>query len=163
MIPYISNQCKDIEKSSKGRVRARFMPLVMVKRTTATGAAAAIAAYASASGFAGGTVTEEKDLLPQEDINKLYEPRTYAFDLYNDTYKFRVLTMELGAMYPVQVELDPGIADGLGDNLEGYEDMMGMAKGIWIQNDKELSEFIEMLATSSAKLKHVLRRLASGE
>lgn len=155
VIPYFEEQCNNIESSSQRKVHARFERLQMVPKSTGLAAITAISSIA-------GAVETEKDPLPQQDANDFYDPQTYAFDVYNETYKFRVLTIELGATYPIEVKLDKGIAEGLGELLDGYVDPMGLCRGIWINDDCDLNNFMKMLTEHSVKLRYIVVKLATG-
>lgn len=157
LIPFFEHQCQVIETSSGRRVHARFKRLELAKRATT---AAAFADVLQAS-MIGGVVEEEKDALQQVDANKLYEPSDYVFDVFSDKYKFRVLTIHLGMIYPVSFKLDDGIEKELEDDLERFEDFDGMSKGYWIQNDKDLNVLTELIISRSRKFKAILRKMIS--
>lgn len=157
LIPFFEHQCKAIEAKSDGRVHARFKRLELVKRSTN---AAALADVLQAS-MIGGTVEEEKDALRQVDANKLYEPSDFVFDVFSDKYKFRVLTIHLGMIYPVSFKLDDGIEKELEDDLERFKDFDGMSKGYWIQNHKDLNVLTELIISRSRKFKAILRKMIS--
>ena len=55
------------------------------------------------------TVKVEETALDLTDANDSYSPSDYAFDLFTTEYKFRVLTMRLGAVYPIDLVLDDDI------------------------------------------------------
>ncbi len=155
--PYFEEQCEQIEQGSGGRVHARFARIRMEPRSAAQTPAGATLLVKK---IADSLAEEERDALSQQDFNDVYDPHTYSFDVYNETYKFRVLTLRLGAMYPIQLKLDKGIQDGLGELLGDYACKSGTVGDIWIDDDRELAGFMEMLATRSGKLRFVLRRLA---
>lgn len=157
LIPFFERQCHLIESGSGGRVHARFKKLELVKRSTNS---AALVDVFQAS-MIGGTVEEEKDALQQVDANKLYEPSDFVFDVFSDKYKFRVLTIHLGMIYPVSFKLDDGIEKELEDDLERFEDFYGMGEGYWIQNDKDLNALTELIISRSRKFKAILRKMAS--
>lgn len=156
LIPFFEHQCQMIETSSGGLVHARFKKLELVKRATN----AAVLADVLQASMIGGAV-EEEDALRQVDANKLYEPSDYVFDVYSDKYKFRVLTIHLGMIYPVSFKLDDGIEKELEDDLERFEDFYGMGGGYWIQNDKDLNALTELIISRSRKFKAILRKMAS--
>lgn len=145
--PYFERQCEEIERGSEGRVHARFARLQMAPRMS----------------LPALTDVVEKNALKQQDINDIYKPSTYAFDVYNDVYKFRVLTMELGAVYPVQVKLDKGIEEDLGELLGDYKYISGKPGEIWIKGDEDLSSFMAMVAGRSSKMHYILKRLSGGQ
>ncbi len=160
VIPFFEQQCKDIEKSSCGKVHARFKKLEIVERQT--GVATLTNAVMLAS-MVGETVHEEKDQLTQEDANGFYEPHEYVFDVYSDQYKFRVLSMRLGMSYPVSFDLDDGIAENLGDDLERFSDPINGDKGLWIQSNEELNALIELIVSRSRKFRAILIKMAAGQ
>ncbi len=159
VIPFFERQCKSIEESSGGKVRARFKKLEIVEKQTGAGVGA-LTAVALAASIAGGTVREEKDALELEDANDFYNPSDYVFDVYSNKYKFRVLTMELGMVYPVSCELDTGIAEELKDDLERFADPINQVEGLWLHDDGELESFIGLLVSRSRKLRAILVKMA---
>ena len=157
LIPFFEHQCQAIESSSSGRVHARFKKLELAKRATN---AAAFTGVLQAS-MVGGVVEEEKDALQQVDANQLYEPSDFVFDVFSDKYKFRVLTIHLGMIYPVSFKLDDDIEKELEDDLERFEDFYGMGEGYWIRNDKDLNDLTELIISRSRKFKAILRKMVS--
>ena len=147
--PYFERQCAEVERISGGRVHARFASLQMAPKFSWPGLPAADMV--------------EKNALDRQDINDFYNPSTYAFDIYNDVYKFRVLTMELGAVYPVRVALDGGIEGDLGKMLGDFTYISDESGDVWIEDDEQLASFMGMVVGLSPKLRCILKRLSSGQ
>ena len=148
VIPFFKRQCEQIKVGSNGRVRARFKKLEFTERQ------ANLPSSVSAMGLipAGGEVVrEEMDALDGIDLNDFFEPSDYAFDVYSEKYKFRVLTLELGAIYPLRFYLDDAIENELDDALEAYGDPADNVKGLWIQSDDELSALIKLSLQATAE------------
>ena len=159
VIPFFDRQCENIEEYSGGRVHARFKKLEIVERKTP----GALSAAGLAVSFTDRTVREEKDALQLEDANDFYDPSDYVFDVYSDKYKFRVLTLKLGMVYPVRGELDSGIAEELKANLKSLADPIDRNKGIWIHDEDELGNLIELIVTKSRKFRAILVKMTAGQ
>lgn len=160
VVPFFEEQCEEIKRGSGGRVQGRFRKLEIVERQTGVGG---LALAMQASLTVGETVREEKDSLKQEDANDIYEPSDYVFDVFSDKYKFRILTMKLGMVYPVRFELDDGITKEVEDRLGGYSDNAGRCKGFCLQSDNDLADMMRLVVSHSRKLRSILSMMASGQ
>lgn len=154
VVSLMNEACDEIEAKSERRVRARFAELRMVRDiSTQYPSLGALARLASTMGN-----VEEQDALPQADINDLYTAKSYAFDVFNDAYKFRLFEMELGAVYPVKLHVDSGVAKELKGSLNRWKMDGGEEPYLQIGNDEELVDCFKMLA-GARKTCSVIQRL----
>lgn len=97
------------------------------------------------------------------DANDSYSPSDYAFDLFTTEYKFRVLTMRLGAVYPIDLVLNDDIFRQTKD-LYAEEIQISEENGrIVVQNDNELKGCLKIIISTNEKMKFVVRKMIESE
>lgn len=146
--------CDSIEKSSGGIVHARFDELRMA--TSAAGRALLTVASAMQpyEGF------HQANALSQKDINELYEPNTRVFDIFNDTYQFRLCDLTYGAVYPAEIEMDEGVQDEISEVLNSEFDLREPCF-YTLDSDDDLRRCFKLMVMSR-KVKSILRQLRKG-
>ena len=94
------------------------------------------------------TMVEEDDLLNDKtDVNTLYRLEKYKFEIYSNTYKFRVFTVENRTVFPIYINIDEGICAEL--NCQQREE---------VSSNRELEELVSSVFHSN-KLKTILSRM----
>ena len=106
----MAGYCESIEEQTNKVVHARYEELKLERRP-----ANGIAAFAST--LSQSEEAYQVNALPQEDINRIYDSATYVFDVYNETYQFRLCELVYGARYPVEITIDEGIEKELHGTL----------------------------------------------
>lgn len=109
------------------------------------------------------TIKVEETALDRTDANDSYSPSDYAFDLFTTEYKFRVLTMRLGAVYPIDLVLDDDI---FYQTWDSYAEEIKVSKKnnlIVVQNDDELKDCLEIIISKNEKMKFVVRKMIESE
>ena len=89
----------------------------------------------------------EAELEGKKDFNNLYNFTEYKFEIFNDTYRFRVFVLKYRIVFPIEIEVDEGIKDEL--KLSSTE---------LINSDDELKEIVSTVF-SSDKLQMIIRRM----
>ena len=95
----------------------------------------------------------EEDLQDKKDFNDLYKRTKYKFEIYNDSYRFRVFTLDNCIFFPISLEIDEGI----------IEDMALSQKEnpFTVDSNNELEDLI-MSVFSSNKVKTIVNRMMEG-
>ena len=156
----MQGQCEDVKAASRGLIEARFIKLSFTtKKTTNMWTSQEISQQ-----FTGPkTVKVEETALDLTDANDSYSPSDYAFDLFTTEYKFRVLTMRLGAVYPIDLVLDDDIFRQTKD-LYAEEIQISEENGrIVVQNDNELKGCLKIIISTNEKMKFVVRKMIESE
>lgn len=156
----MQGQCEDVKAASRGLIEARFIKLSFTtKKTTNMWTSQEIRQQ-----FTGPkTVKVEETALDLTDANDSYSPSDYAFDLFTTEYKFRVLTMRLGAVYPIDLVLDDDIFRQTKD-LYAEEIQITEENGrIVVQNDNELKGCLKIIISTNEKMKFVVRKMIESE
>ena len=156
----MQGQCEDVKSASDDLIDARFIKLSFTtKKTTNMWTSQEIKQQ-----FAGQkTVKVEETALDLTDANDSYSPSDYAFDLFTTEYKFRVLTMRLGAVYPIDIVLDDDI---FRQTWDLYAEEIPVSKKnnlIVVQNDDELKDCLKIIISMNGKMKFVVRKMIESE
>lgn len=153
-------QCEDVKAASSGLIEARFVKLAFTTRTTSS-------MWSSRELMERLTVPKtekvENTALNLTDANDSYSPSDYAFDLFTSEYKFRVLTMRLGAVYPIDLVLDEDIFCQTWDLYTGEIQVSKENNLIVVQNDDELKDCLEIIISKNEKMKFVVRKMIETE
>ncbi len=156
----MQGQCEDVKAASSGLIEARFVKLAFTTRTTSS-----MWSSRELMQHLTGPKTEkvEDTALNLADANDSYSPSDYAFDLFTTEYKFRVLTMRLGAVYPIDLVLDDDI---FCQTIDLYADEIQISEGhsrIVVQNDDELKACLKIIISMNEKMKFVVRKMIETE
>lgn len=150
----MGEQCRNLESASGGRVHGRFEKLKYVTRTTG------IAMADLLGGLNQTKETVEANSLSQTDASGLYEPSKYAFDIYSDTYKFRVFVADIGAAYPVTLDIDAGIYSQVCELLSKFSETGKSNASIRVDSDTQFAVCLETIVTQSEKLRYIIHKMA---
>lgn len=156
----MQGQCEDVRSASRDLIDARFVKLAFTtKKTTDMWTSQEIKQQ-----FTGPKLVKvEETALDRTDANDSYSPSDYAFDLFTSEYKFRVLTMRLGAVYPIDLILDDDI---FCQTWDLYAEEIQVSKKnnlIAVHNDDELKDCLEIIISRNEKMKFVVRKMIESE
>lgn len=156
----MQGQCEDVRSASRDLIDARFVKLAFTtKKTTNMWTSQEIKQQ-----FTGPKLVKvEETALDRTDANDSYSPSDYAFDLFTSEYKFRVLTMRLGAVYPIDLILDDDI---FCQTWDLYAEEIQVSKKnnlIAVHNDDELKDCLEIIISKNEKMKFVVRKMIETE
>mgnify|MGYP004548834009 CR=1 FL=1 len=156
----MQGQCADVKSASCDLIDARFIKLSFTtKKTTNMWTTQEIKQQ-----FTGPkTVKVEETALDLTDANDSYSPSDYAFDLFTTEYKFRVLTMRLGAVYPIDLILDDDIFYQTKDLYAEEIQISERDSRIFVQNDDELRDCLKIIISMNEKMKFVVRKMIESE
>lgn len=141
-ISILREQARAIERKTNGIIKATFSKITYKKNDLSE-----LGKVASAlSGMS--TFFEEDGLMKDKiDINTLYQLEKYKFEIYSDTYKFRIFTIENRTVFPIFIIIDEGICTELG--CKQREE---------IDSNHELEELVSSVFHSN-KIKTILSRM----
>lgn len=146
--------CDSNEESSGGMVHARFDRLKMTTKVTGGGV------FYSTSALLPHEERFQANALSQKDINELYEPDTHVFDIFNDTYQFRLCDLNYGATYPIEIGMDEGVQDEVSKTLD--VDFERRDPSIYtLNNDDDLRHCFKFMVMSR-KVRSILLRPRKG-
>ena len=146
--------CDSIEKSSGGTVRARYDELRMA--TSVAGGTL----FNAASVLLPHEEFYQANALSQRNINELYEPNTHVFDIFNDTYQFRLCDLTYGSMYPAEIEMDEGVQDEISEALNSEFELREPCFYI-LNSDDDLRSCFRLMVMSR-KVRSILLQLRKG-
>lgn len=100
---------------------------------------------------------EDSESSAVKDANDLYDDPVYGFEIFNQTYRFRIFDIRLAPVYPVKIHLDEGVQNDIEDEIYEYKNQ-DRIYGYSANND---DEFIEILkaALNSKKVKYIRDQL----
>ena len=156
----MQGQCEDVRSASRDLIDARFVKLAFTtKKTTNMWTSQEIKQQ-----FTGPKLVKvEETALDRTDANDSYSPSDYAFDLFTSEYKFRVLTMRLGAVYPIDLILDGDIFCQTWDLYAKEVQVSKKNNLIVVQNDDQLKDCLEIIISRTEKMKFVVRKMIESE
>lgn len=140
-VEIIRQQARLLEKKTGGIVKASF-----TKVEYRVSAAKALTAVASALSNVGSEIIDP-NIENKKNVNDWYDVEKYKFEIYNQTYHFRVFTLLNREMFPIGLDVDEGIKNELLN--PDFEKI------------KSNDELIEILGSvfSSNKIKTIITRL----
>lgn len=92
---------------------------------------------------------EEEELGKKKSLDEMYAPSSYKFELYNETYRFRLLEIVDRRLFPVSIYYD-----------EDIEEETKEKSPIQASSNKEIEEKLEMIF-SSKKVRAIIHRMTS--
>lgn len=144
----LKRQAEYLKNGTNGKVKAKFNKIVDLK----SGLSSVIAALSWSK-------TEDDEINNLQNANELYSSQRYGFEIYNDSFKFRIFEMNLSPLYPVSIYLDEGVLEDSGATLLGMSIQSGKyANEFKVTSDNELKECLQIVF-SSKKVKYILYRL----
>lgn len=142
----LREQARLLSKKTNGKIKATFSKIdYMIPTTEILGNAL--------SAFAGGNKKEivEDEMKGKKDVNEFYNFNNYKFEIYNETYKFRIFTLKYRPIYPIQIEIDEGIREEKAlystENIKSDEDLIKIVSSVF----------------SSSKLQMIIKRIMAND
>ena len=145
----LEEQAVLLEEKTEGRIKAIYSPLVFLPSD------ADILSQGITAALGGAVINREEKvddvLIDKIDANDMYSFKSFKFEIYNDTYKFRVFTVKDRVFLPITIKVDEGIAEELslfsGDTIN-------------IASNSELESTVSSIF-SSKKLMNIIRKMMS--
>ncbi|SDB26158.1 Winged helix-turn-helix DNA-binding [Ruminococcaceae bacterium FB2012] len=146
-VDILQEQARLIGKKSNGIIKGSFAKIEYTQNLE--GAKKALSTIADVMSAMQITDTEvvDEELKSKSDINNLYQYVSYRFEIYNDTYKFRVLTLRNREVFPIELIID----EGIGKELNLYNP-------IKIESNSQLEEIFTSIF-GSMKLKQIMTKM----
>ncbi len=144
-IDMLQEQARLVESKSRGLIHGSFRKVEYIKGVVSTlqGVAGALDIIRNGD----DTEVIDEDIKDKKDINSLYSYETYKFEVYNDTYRFRVFTLQNRIIFPIEIMIDEGICEEL-----NYDRKMP------IGSNAQLKEIISTVFQSS-KMRIILSKM----
>lgn len=141
-IGILREQARLLSKKTNGKIKATFSKIDYTVST-------AEILGGALSAFADGNKKEivEDEMKDKKDANDLYNFVNYKFEIYDETYKFRIFTLKYRSIYPIQIEIDDGIRK---------EKALNSPQNI--RNDEDLIKIVSSVFSSS-KLQMIIKRI----
>lgn len=144
-IEILREQARLLEKKTEGKIKATFSK-IEYKTTTPELFGKTLLSIASRK-----EEVVDKELEGKKDFNSIYNYTKYKFEIFNDTYRFRVFILNFRPVFPIEIEVDEGIKDEL--KISSIEK---------INSDDELREIVSLIFASK-KLKLIIGRMYSSK
>lgn len=143
----MKQQAQYLKENTNGKVMGKFSRIknIMVN-------IAGLAATLSSE------ITDDNEINNLSDANNLYKSQKYGFEIYNQTYKFRIFEMSLSPLYPISVMIDEGVLEDTQDSLSNCIEKGSTNTAFIIRSDNELLECLKIVF-SSKKVKYILYKL----
>lgn len=152
---YFDGQGRKLSEASGGRITGVFAETRLVNDALSASYDVSAAAKIAA---ALASMPKPPELRLQ-DADEMYEEKEYCFEIRSDTYRFRLLTLRFGPLYPVTMRVD----DGVFRDLSGSSGRFSLTKDghprqLSIKDDEDLDAVFRMLL-GSRKLNYICNRL----
>lgn len=143
-VEIIRQQAKLLEKKTQGYVKASFKKIDYKTSTKEV-----LSKITEVISGVPSIEMPDSDLQDKKDVRDWYANVKYKFEIYSDTYHFRVFTLNNREMFPISMNLDEGIKEEfLNLNVEK------------INSNDELRSVLTSIF-SSTKLKKIITRLVN--
>lgn len=143
----MKQQAQYLKEGTNGKVMGKFSRIKNIMANIA-GLAAALSSE----------VTDDNEINNLSDANNLYRNQKYGFEIYNQTYKFRIFEMSLSPLYPISVMIDEGVLEDTLESLSYCTEKGSTNTTFIVRSDKELLECLKIVF-SSKKVKYILYKL----
>lgn len=142
-VDFLREQARLLGKKTEGIVRATFS---ILEYRTPSIAVAETLGKALSTAFSRDEILEE-ELANKADVHALDKATTYKFEIYSDTYRFRIFILTNRRWYPINIQLDEGISQELGKQTN-----------IQINNSNEFLELVSAVF-SSKKVSSIISKM----
>ncbi len=143
----LDEQVTAIDKKTNGKIKGLVTEIKYLDNYP--GLKSAINAFVS---ILSASKIQQQELLEDEldsktDINSIYHTKTYKFEIFNDTFRFRVLVLVYRTDFPIQITIDEGISQEL--NIENHK---------LIESNSQFENILSSILCST-KMKSILNRM----
>lgn len=147
VVEIMKQQAQYLKEGTNGKVLGKFSKIKDVM-TQIAGLAAALSPEMS----------DDTEINKLSDANKLYRSQRYGFEIYNQTYRFRIFEMNLSPLYPISIMFDEGILEDTRESLSYCTEKGSADTTFIVKSDDDLLECLKVIF-SSKKVKYILYRL----
>lgn len=151
-------QCHYLEEETSGVVKARFERMKSFEALK--GALVAVSHF--------GSSLPDLDGAQRTDANELYSKPLYGFEIYTDSYKFKIMEVTLSPMYPIKIRFDGGVLEDTRDSFPSTVQCVDDGSSFLVSDDDELMDCFAAVVAGK-KVRYILMRMikqasdASGE
>lgn len=146
-VEILQEQARLIGKKSNGIIKGSFAKIEYTNNIQGAQKALSTLADALSAMQISQTEVMDEELKSKTDINNLYQYVSYRFEIYNDTYKFRILTLKNREVFPIELLVD-----------EGIEKELKLTNPIKIESNSQLKEVFTSIFCSM-KLKQIMTKM----
>lgn len=131
-VDLLTEQAALLKEKTGGAVQAALLPIQYP--TTVATLMAGLTSFPTI-----GNMEADDEMSDKTDINSIFSMKKFKFELYSDSYHFRVFTLNNRPQYPIDIVLDEGIAEELSIDLDEKE------YRVTIDNNEELESLISSI------------------
>lgn len=143
----LDEQVNAINDKTNGRIKGIVTEIKYTDNMPGlTSALSTFVSLLSASKISQQEVLEE-ELDSKLDINELYQTTPYKFEIFSDSFRFRILVLINRKDFPIQITLDEGISQEL--KIEKHK---------LIESNSQFEEVLSSILRST-KMKSILNRM----
>lgn len=150
----VRQQGQYLKEHTNGKIFGKFAKIKKVSPLSTMGAVL--------STLATREVLQNDDSNALIDANDFYVDQKYGFEIYNNTYKFRVFEMIISPVYPAHIIIDEGITEYIEAELISFVEKGKEANHYIFESDESLIECLRLIF-SSKKVKYILYKLQQPE
>ena len=136
-IHIIREQARALGKKLNNKIKATFSKVSYSKTTTGFETALNVMATITAATKPNMQEVLEEDLQGKTNLADLLTNEKYKFEIYNNSYRFRLFVYNYTLLYPNSILIDENIAKELGKNMN-----------ITIESNQELSNLLQDIFSS---------------
>lgn len=144
-VDILREQARALEKKTNKKVNATFSKIEYKENANAITSQIG-KMIASISSPERDEILDE-ELKEKRDVNEFYKTTKYKFEIYNDTYRFRVFVLYNRMVFPINLDVDEGIKSELQDDISAE-----------IKSNAELQNLLASIF-SSQKLRTVITQM----
>lgn len=111
------------------------------------------------SAFATKEVLQNDETDSLKDAGDWYKSQKYGFEIYNKSYKFRVLEMIVTPVYPIHLIIDEGITENIQDEICSCAEKSNIANHYLVSSDAQLLDCLRLIFTSK-KVRYILYKMS---
>lgn len=155
VIPFFRGQANDLGEMTGGKVTALFDATEKLINPSSVGAI--LSSALASSGLASSSFLDDASR-PLDDANSLYFENHYAFEIRSNRYRFRLFSLTVRPLFPVEMRVDEGVLDDVEDLLRGVAEREDGTTNITIHSFSDMTRCFEVLL-GSKKLGYLVRSL----
>ena len=110
------------------------------------------------SAFATKEVLQNDETDTLKDAGDWYKSQKYGFEIYNKSYKFRVLEMIITPVYPIHLIIDEGVTENIQEEIIACAEKSNINSHYLVNSDDQLLECLKLIFTSK-KVRYILYRM----
>ena len=146
----MKQQGQYLKESSHNKIYGKFCKIKKINPLSTMGVVL--------SAFATKEVLQNDETDSLMDAGDWYKSQKYGFEIYNNSYKFRVLEMIITPVYPIHLIIDEGITENIQDEISSCAEKSNIANHYLVNSDDQLLDCLRLIFTSK-KVRYILYRM----